>query len=72
MTNLRATLVLLFAVLQVVTGFAPDLFGATNDVGAAVEPYRTPLVPAGWAFAIWGLLYLGCLVFAVFHAFRRH
>ena len=72
MVNFRATLVLLFAVLQVVTGFAPDLFGATNDVGAAVEPYRTPLVPAGWAFAIWGLLYLGCFVFAVFHALRRH
>lgn len=72
MTHLRTILVVFLAVAQMVVGFFPGLLGASNDVGAMVEPYRTPLVPAGWAFAIWGLLYLGCLVFAAFHTINRH
>ena len=71
MSNLRAFLVLGFAVLQMVAGFAPGLFGVTNGVGEMVEPYRTPLVPAGWAFAIWLFIYIGCLVFALFHLVNR-
>ncbi|WP_233061136.1 hypothetical protein [Parvularcula mediterranea] len=71
MTHLRSLIVLLLAVAQMVIGFFPGLLGAGSDVGAMVEPYRTPLVPAGWAFAIWGLLYIGCLVFAVFHLMNR-
>jgi hypothetical protein len=67
----RALLVLIAALFQVAAGFAPQLFGAGRSVGEAVEPFRTPLVPAGWAFAIWGVLFALLGVFAVVHFLRR-
>ncbi|GGY46011.1 hypothetical protein GCM10007148_13870 [Parvularcula lutaonensis] len=58
------------AFAQVAAGIAPQLFGVEGSVAEAVEPWLTPLVPAGWAFSIWGLLYLGCFGVAIWHAFR--
>jgi hypothetical protein len=71
MNLLRTTLVLLAAAFQLAANFAPGLFGVERSVGEAVEPFRTALVPAGWAFAIWGILFLLLSVFAVVHLIRR-
>lgn len=35
-------------------------------VGAVARRYDSPLLAAGWAFSIWGLIYLGFLAYAVF------
>jgi hypothetical protein len=68
MTTIRIILVLVLASTQAIAGLFPDLVGIENDVGDAVAPYRTALVPIGWAFAIWWVIYLGNLVFALDHA----
>lgn len=44
-------------------GFAPDIFPVPQD--------RPPVQPAGYAFAIWGPIYLGLIVHAVFGLFAR-
>src|SRR5690348_14813721 len=37
---------------------------AGGSVGAVAHAYPTPLLPADWAFAIWGPIYLGFLAYA--------
>ena len=44
-------------------GFAPDIFPIPQD--------RPPVQPAGYAFAIWGPIYLGLFAHAVFGLFAR-
>lgn len=44
-------------------GFAPDLFPVPQE--------RPPVQPAGWAFAIWGLIYAALLVHAGVGLTRR-
>ncbi len=41
--------------------FGPNPIGSTSDASAAL------IVPAGYAFAIWGIIYLGLLVFPITH-----
>jgi hypothetical protein len=36
-----------------------------DDVGTISDRYDSAVDPAGYAFSIWGLIYLACLVFAV-------
>lgn len=59
--------VLLCAVLQVLTPILPSL-GIGEPIGSQSDASRTLITPAGWAFSIWGLLYLGSAVFAVYQA----
>ena len=44
-------------------GFAPDIFPIPQD--------RPPVQPAGYAFSIWGPIYLGLIAHAVFGLFAR-
>ncbi|WP_224391878.1 hypothetical protein [Pseudonocardia sp. ICBG1293] len=55
----RGVVVAVLAILQV-------LVSATggSGVGAVARDNDTPLLAAGWAFAIWGPIYLGVLVYA--------
>ena len=66
--GLRVTLVLFLAVAQAGMAFWPDLRGWPNTIASRSAALRTPLVPPAWAFAIWGPIFLGCLVFAVWQA----
>jgi hypothetical protein len=61
----RAGLVLVFAIGQIATTQASDLLGFTETVQSRAEAAEHPLVPIEYAFAIWGLIYLGAIVFAV-------
>ncbi len=45
------------------TGFAGGV--ATN---VPSDKYPTHITPSGYAFAIWSLIYLGCLVFSIYQA----
>lgn len=55
------------AIFQVLTPVLPSL-GIGEPIGSQSDSVSTLVTPAGWAFAIWGPLYVGTLVFAVYQA----
>lgn len=57
--------VIVTAVLQIATPALPGL-GIGEQIGAQSDRVQTLVTPAGWAFSIWGALYTGSLVFAVY------
>lgn len=59
--------VILMAVLQILTPVLPSL-GIGEPIGSQSDAVRTLITPAGWAFSIWGLLYLGSMLFAIYQA----
>ena len=62
---IRAMLVLLTAITQVAAAFAPEFLGWTHTIGSRAQLFESPLIPAGYAFSIWGFIYMGCLFFAL-------
>lgn len=63
---IRASAVAVLAVAQVASaGLTPVLVGGM-DTGAISDANNSPVTPAGYAFAIWGLIYLACLALAVY------
>ncbi|MEE4212285.1 MAG: hypothetical protein V2I43_23840 [Parvularcula sp.] len=67
MVILRVVLLILAAFAQPLAGLWPEFVGIEREVGDVVEPYRTALVPAGWAFSIWTLIFIGNLIFVADH-----
>jgi hypothetical protein len=59
--------VIVFAVLQILTPALPTL-GIGESIGAQSQAVRTLITPAGWAFGIWGPLYTGSALFALYQA----
>ena len=59
--------VVLFAVLQILTPVLPSL-GIGTPIGEQSDSVRTLITPAGWAFSIWGALYSGSVLFAIYQA----
>ena len=57
-----AATILATIAMNVVANAAP-LFGRTT--GAVSDAYPTPFTPAGYVFSIWGVIYLGLIVYAV-------
>jgi hypothetical protein len=57
----RSVVVAVLAILQVLVS---TLGG--SGVGEVARSYDTPLLAAGWAFSIWGLIYLGFVVYAAY------
>jgi hypothetical protein len=55
------------AILQILTPILPQL-GVGEPIGEQSDSVRTLITPAGWAFSIWGALYTGSLVFAIYQA----
>ena len=50
-----------------------NYFAATGILGGVLtnvpsDKYPTHITPAGYAFAIWSLIYLGCLAFSIYQA----
>jgi hypothetical protein len=45
------------------------LFGTTT--GAVSDTIETGVTPAGWAFSIWGVIFIGVLIFAAYQALPR-
>ena len=58
------TVVLLCALAQIGAALLPAM-GIGTPVGERSDAVQTLITPAGWAFSIWGALYLGSLVFAL-------
>lgn len=65
--------VLLAVVLQIAPSFLPSL-GIGEPVGTRSDAVRTLVTPAGWAFAIWGPIFAGSVLFAIYQALpgQRH
>lgn len=59
-----------FAVLQILTPMLPQL-GIGQPIGEQSDSVRTLITPAGWAFSIWGPLFAGSIVFAIYQALPK-
>ena len=70
-SNVRAIAALVFALAQILAPLLPSI-GIGNPVGEQSADTQTLITPAGWAFAIWGPLYFGTLVYAVYQLLPRH
>ncbi|MCA3254621.1 MAG: hypothetical protein INF91_03265, partial [Alphaproteobacteria bacterium] len=66
--GLRVLIVLLLAIGQALMAYWPELRRWPETIPTRSARFSTPVVPVGWAFAIWGLIFLACLGFAVWHA----
>lgn len=65
--RVRAVSVAVLAVTQVLSAPVTSLLmGPSADQGAISDANLSPVTPAGYAFSIWGLIYLGSLVLAVY------
>ena len=60
-------LVVLAVVIQIGATFLPQL-GLGEPIGSRSDSVRTLVTPAGWAFAIWALLFTGSALFALWQA----
>lgn len=63
--GLRATAVLLLAIGQAVMSQWPYWRKWPETIPTRSASHSTPVVPIDWTFAIWGVIFLGCLAFAV-------
>ncbi len=61
----RAILVLLLAIAQPLMGYWPQLRQWPHTTPSRSARLQTPVVPIEWAFAIWGVIFTGCLGFAI-------
>jgi hypothetical protein len=66
--GLRAVLVLLLALAQCLMAFWPDLRRWPETTATRSAALDTPVVPVGPTFAIWGLIFAGCIAFGVWQA----
>jgi hypothetical protein len=64
----RITLNLLFAVTQIAGGFITQLTGLGTSIQAQSAGAQTPVIPAAYAFAIWGPIFVLALLYAVYQA----
>lgn len=64
---LQRLAVILACVIQIGATFLPQL-GFGEPIGDRSDSIRTLITPSGWAFAIWGPLFLGSALFAVWQA----
>ncbi|WP_115367405.1 hypothetical protein [Alteripontixanthobacter maritimus] len=68
-TAQRAAIVLA-VFFQIGSTFLPNL-GFGEPIGDRSDDVRTLITPAGWAFAIWGPLFFGSIVFAIYQALPK-
>lgn len=59
--------IILAVIWQIGATFLPQL-GLGEQIGDRSDSVRTLITPAGWAFSIWGLLFLGSALYAVWQA----
>ena len=64
---LQRSAIVLAVFWQIGATFLPAL-GFGEQIGSRSDEVRTLVTPAGYAFSIWGLLFLGSVVFAVWQA----
>lgn len=70
--RIRAVSVLVTAVTQIISGpVSLAALGPSSDQATISNANISPVTPAGYAFAIWGLIYLASLALAVYQLLPR-
>ena len=64
---LQRIAIVLAVVIQIGATFLPQL-GFGEPIGDRSDSVRTLITPSGWAFAIWGPLFFGSAVYAIWQA----
>ncbi len=64
---LQRVAIIIAVVIQIGATFLPSL-GLGEPIGTRSDAIRTLITPSGWAFAIWGPLFLGSALFAIWQA----
>ena len=67
-SKLRTSAVALFAITQTLMGYVPIGMNWEATIPQRSDDVLTPLVPIGFAFSIWGVIYLFCSAHAVWQA----
>lgn len=67
---IQRIVILLAVFIQIGATFLPQL-GLGDPIGDRSDSVRTLITPSGWAFAIWGPLFLGSAVFAIWQALPK-
>lgn len=62
--------IILAVVIQIGAGFLPQ-FGIGQAIGERSDAVRTLITPVGWAFAIWGPLFVLSVLFAIWQALPK-
>lgn len=70
--RLRQTLNVVFAVTQIAAGSFAAVTGLGMSIAERSNAANTPVTPAGYAFAVWGVIFFGCLAYAVYQALPSH
>ncbi len=65
--TLQRAAVVLAVFIQIGATFLPAL-GLGDPIGDRSDSVRTLITPSGWAFSIWGPLFLGSAIFAIWQA----
>ncbi|WP_324828298.1 hypothetical protein [Qipengyuania zhejiangensis] len=65
---LQRAAIIVAVIIQIGATFLPQL-GLGEPIGQRSDSVRTLITPAGWAFAIWGPLFLGSAIYAFWQAF---
>ena len=71
MKQLKAPLLLLAALAFAIAPFFATSFRGYDGTAFPVPTIDPPIQPAGWAFSIWGLIYLALIAHAAFGLFAR-
>ena len=58
------------ALFQVAGSSLPQIYGWGVSIGERSRALDTAIIPAGWAFSIWGIIFLWAILFALFSASR--
>jgi len=71
--KLQPFLVLLATAGMIVFNYfaATGILGGV-ETGAISDKYQTVITPAGYAFAIWSLIYTGCVAFSIYQLLPRN
>lgn len=64
----RQALNLVFALTQIIAGYLPILFNFGHNIAASSAASQTPVIPAGYAFSIWGFIFFFALIYALYQA----
>ncbi len=65
---IRQVMNLIFAVSQILTGYLLTLLDIGNSIQSQSSGSQTPVIPAGYAFSIWGFIFFFCLLYAIYQA----
>jgi len=65
--RIRSIAVAVMAVVQTMVALGSQVVVSAKNTNAAISAdNRSPVTPAGYAFSIWGLIFLACLALAVY------